>query len=120
MTPKTTTNTTINPPFSADSTNKLAPADSTAQWQEARLVYPIYAALATQFDLAPLPYAPGALPPEKPSRETFDGDRELAHIEALGIRTPVHSMGAGRLLRIAATDGSPVEYGQPLFSIART
>jgi 2-amino-4-hydroxy-6-hydroxymethyldihydropteridine diphosphokinase len=52
--------------------------------------------------------------------ETFDGDRELAHIEALGIRTPVHSMGAGRLLRIAATDGSPVEYGQPLFSIART
>jgi len=52
--------------------------------------------------------------------ETFDGDRELAYIEALGIRTPVHSMGAGRLVRIAATDGSPVEYGQPLFSIART
>ena len=52
--------------------------------------------------------------------ETFDGDRELAHIEALGIRTPVHSMGAGRLVRIAATDGSPVEYGQALFSIART
>ena len=52
--------------------------------------------------------------------ETFDGDRELAYIEALGIRTPVHSMGAGRLVRISATDGSPVEYGQPLFSIART
>jgi 2-amino-4-hydroxy-6-hydroxymethyldihydropteridine diphosphokinase len=52
--------------------------------------------------------------------EIFDGDRELAHIEALGIRTPVHSMGAGRLVRISATDGSPVEYGQPLFLIART
>src|ERR1700723_436766 len=73
MSPKTT-NTTINPPFSTDSTKKQAPADSTAQWQEARLVYPVYAALATQFDLAPLPYAPGALPPEKPSREAFDGD----------------------------------------------
>ncbi len=52
--------------------------------------------------------------------ETFDGDRELAYIEALGIRTPVHSMGAGRLVSISATDGAPVEYGQPLFSIART
>ncbi|MGC9993175.1 MAG: 2-amino-4-hydroxy-6-hydroxymethyldihydropteridine diphosphokinase [Candidatus Cybelea sp.] len=51
--------------------------------------------------------------------ETFDADRELGYIEALGIRTPVHSMGAGRLVRIAATDESPVEYGQALFSIAR-
>jgi 2-amino-4-hydroxy-6-hydroxymethyldihydropteridine diphosphokinase len=51
--------------------------------------------------------------------QTFDGDRELGYIEALGIRTPVHSMGAGRLVRITATDESPVEYGQPLFSIAR-
>jgi hypothetical protein len=73
MTPKTT-NTTMNPPFSAESMNERGPADLTAQWQEARLVYPIYAALATQFDLAPLPYASGELPPEKPSREAFDGD----------------------------------------------
>jgi hypothetical protein len=73
MTPKTT-NTTMNPPFSAESMNERSPADLTAQWQEARLVYPIYAALATQFDLAPLPYASGELPPEKPSREAFDGD----------------------------------------------
>ena len=73
MTPKTT-NTTMNPPFSADSMSERGPADLTAQWQEARLVYPIYAALATQFDLAPLPYAAGELPPEKPSREAFDGD----------------------------------------------
>ena len=73
MTPKTT-NTTMNPPFSAESMNERNPADLTAQWHEARLVYPIYAALATQFDLAPLPYAAGAQPPEKPSREAFDGD----------------------------------------------
>ncbi|MGB8909850.1 MAG: 2-amino-4-hydroxy-6-hydroxymethyldihydropteridine diphosphokinase [Candidatus Cybelea sp.] len=52
--------------------------------------------------------------------EVFDGDRELGYIEALGIRTSVHSMGAGRLVSVATTDGSPVEYGQPLFVVART
>jgi biotin carboxyl carrier protein len=51
--------------------------------------------------------------------EAFDADRELGYIEALGIRTAVHPMGAGRLLSIAASDGAPVEYGQPLFLVAR-
>ena len=51
--------------------------------------------------------------------ELLDGDRELGYIEALGIRTPIHSMGPGRLVSIAAGDDAPVEYGQPLFSIAR-
>jgi biotin carboxyl carrier protein len=52
--------------------------------------------------------------------EVFDGDRELGYIEALGIRTPIHSMGAGRLVSVATDDGTAVEYGQPLFLIART
>jgi 2-amino-4-hydroxy-6-hydroxymethyldihydropteridine diphosphokinase len=51
--------------------------------------------------------------------EAFEADRELGYIEALGIRTAVHPMGAGRLLSIAAGDGAPVEYGQPLFLVAR-
>jgi 2-amino-4-hydroxy-6-hydroxymethyldihydropteridine diphosphokinase len=51
--------------------------------------------------------------------DVFDGDRELGYIEALGIRTPVHSMGAGRVVSVATADGSPVEYGQPLFFVAR-
>ena len=51
--------------------------------------------------------------------EVLDGDRELGFIEALGIRTPIHSIGPGRLVSIAAADDAPVEYGQPLFSIAR-
>ena len=51
--------------------------------------------------------------------EVFEGDRELGYVEALGIRTPVHPMGAGRLLSIAARDGAPVEYGQALFLVAR-
>jgi 2-amino-4-hydroxy-6-hydroxymethyldihydropteridine diphosphokinase len=51
--------------------------------------------------------------------DVFDGDRELGYIEALGIRTPIHSMGAGRLVSVATADGAPVEYGQPLFLVAR-
>jgi 2-amino-4-hydroxy-6-hydroxymethyldihydropteridine diphosphokinase len=51
--------------------------------------------------------------------DVVDGDRELGYVEALGIRTPVHSMGAGRLVGIPAKDGAPVEYGQPLFLMAR-
>jgi 2-amino-4-hydroxy-6-hydroxymethyldihydropteridine diphosphokinase len=51
--------------------------------------------------------------------DIFDGDRELGYIEALGIRTPIHSMGAGRVVSVATADGSAVEYGQPLFLVAR-
>jgi 2-amino-4-hydroxy-6-hydroxymethyldihydropteridine diphosphokinase len=51
--------------------------------------------------------------------EILENDHELGYIEALGIRTPVRSMGAGRLVAITADDDSPVEYGQPLFAISR-
>jgi hypothetical protein len=51
--------------------------------------------------------------------ESLSADRELAHIEALGIRNPVHSLGGGRIVSIAAGDGAPVEYGQPLFLLDR-
>ncbi|HEY6449757.1 MAG TPA: 2-amino-4-hydroxy-6-hydroxymethyldihydropteridine diphosphokinase [Candidatus Cybelea sp.] len=51
--------------------------------------------------------------------DVFDADRELGYIEALGIRTSIHSMGAGRLVSVAVRDGAAVEYGQPLFLVAR-
>jgi acetyl-CoA carboxylase biotin carboxyl carrier protein len=51
--------------------------------------------------------------------ELLEEDRELAFIEALGIRTPVRSLGAGRIVAIASHDGAPVEYGQPLFLLDR-
>jgi 2-amino-4-hydroxy-6-hydroxymethyldihydropteridine diphosphokinase len=51
--------------------------------------------------------------------ELLDDDRELAFIEALGIRTPVRSLGAGRIVAIESEDGAPVEYGQPLFLLDR-
>src|SRR5579863_3951076 len=46
-------------------------------------------------------------------------DRELAHIEALGIRNPVRSRGAGRVACVYVAEGQPVDYGQPLFAIDR-
>ena len=44
-------------------------------------------------------------------------DRELAYVESLGIRNPIHSGGRGRVAEVFVTDGEAVEYGQPLFSI---
>jgi hypothetical protein len=75
MSPKIVS-TTMNP--SADANSQFAgtsgPVDLAEQWNEARLVYPLYAELATQFDLAPLPYPPGELPPTRPTRSAFDTD----------------------------------------------
>jgi len=51
---------------------------------------------------------------------SVDGDRELAQIEALGIRNPVRSRGAGRVACIYVAEGQPVDYGQPLFAIDRS
>jgi biotin carboxyl carrier protein len=51
--------------------------------------------------------------------ELLEADRELAYIEALGIRNPVRSRGAGRILAIKKNDGEPVEYGAVLFEIDR-
>lgn len=51
--------------------------------------------------------------------DLLEGDRELAFVEALGIRNPVRSRGGGRLVSVATADGEPVEYGQVLFEIDR-
>jgi acetyl-CoA carboxylase biotin carboxyl carrier protein len=51
--------------------------------------------------------------------EILESDRELGYVEALGIRNPVHSLGAGRIATITTLDGAAVEYGQPLFFIDR-
>jgi len=51
--------------------------------------------------------------------DRLDDDRELAYVEALGIRNPVRSLGGGRIASVLARDGQPVEYGQVLFEIDR-
>ncbi|HKS68565.1 MAG TPA: hypothetical protein VJR26_15090 [Candidatus Acidoferrales bacterium] len=55
--------------------------DSNARWAEARLAYPLYVALATQFHLAPLPHPAAELPPDKPTGEVFDAD--LAWLDSI-------------------------------------
>ena len=50
------------------------PGDFVAQWTEARNAYPLYAALTTQFNFAPLPHPAGELPPLRPTRDVFDKD----------------------------------------------
>lgn len=51
--------------------------------------------------------------------ELLEADRELAYVDALGIRNPVRSLGGGRIVSVLCTDGQPVEYGQVLFEIDR-
>jgi biotin carboxyl carrier protein len=51
--------------------------------------------------------------------DLLEADRELAYVEALGIRNPVHSLGPGRIVTIVVADGTPVEYGQALFLVDR-
>jgi acetyl-CoA carboxylase biotin carboxyl carrier protein len=57
--------------------------------------------------------------PQVTEGHRLDSDRELAFVEALGIRNPVRSRGPGRIATVYVTDGQPVEYGQPLFAIER-
>jgi hypothetical protein len=73
MSPKTTS--TPSKPAEKSKASAPAgpsPAELALQWQEARLTYPIYSALAAQFNLAPLPYADGELPPARPTRAIFE------------------------------------------------
>jgi hypothetical protein len=64
-----TTNTNVS-----NSGSTVSPSDVVTQWTEARLAYPLYAALAMQFNLAPLPHPAGELPPQRPTRDVFDAD----------------------------------------------
>jgi biotin carboxyl carrier protein len=51
--------------------------------------------------------------------DLLESDRELAYIEALGIRNPVRSLGPGRILAVKKADGDAVEYGAVLFELDR-
>ncbi len=50
----------------------------------------------------------------------LDSDRELAYVEALGIRNAVRSRGAGRVVAVLCNEGDAVDYGRPLFEIDRS
>jgi hypothetical protein len=57
------------------------PAEFAAQWNEARLAYPLYVALANQFGFEPPPHPAGELPPQRPTRDVFD--RDLAWLDSV-------------------------------------
>jgi hypothetical protein len=72
MTPRTPS--TITDTEGAHKPGSGGSAEFAARWTEARLAYPLYAALATQFELALAPYPAGELPPMRPTRDVFDRD----------------------------------------------
>ena len=72
MTPKTPS--TITDTEGTHNPGSGGSAEFAARWTEARLAYPLYAALATQFELALAPYPAGDLPPARPTRDVFDRD----------------------------------------------
>jgi hypothetical protein len=82
MSPKTT-NTTAKTPAKPKAPAPAGPSPEqlASQWEEARLTYPIYSALAAQFNLAPLPYRDGELPPARPTRAIFE--RHLQWLDAV-------------------------------------
>jgi biotin carboxyl carrier protein len=60
------------------------------------------------------------LRPPVTAGSVVDADRELAFIEALGIRNPIRSRGAGRVAVVYVEEGQAVDYGAPLFAIDRS
>ncbi|MGH8335984.1 MAG: hypothetical protein ACRETL_03995, partial [Gammaproteobacteria bacterium] len=64
----------MKPTTAPKSSGSSPSAEFAAQWTEARLAYPLYAALAEQFNLTPLPHPQGEMPPLRPTREVFDAD----------------------------------------------
>ncbi len=52
--------------------------------------------------------------------DVLDGDRELGYVEQLGIRNPIRSRGAGRIVAVLQADGDLVDYGRPLFEVERS
>jgi hypothetical protein len=80
MTPKTPV-TATKPPARAQKSGEGGGEEFAARWAEARQAYPMYAALASQFNLAALPYPMAELPPQRPTREVFD--RDLQWLDAI-------------------------------------
>ena len=60
------------------------------------------------------------LRPPVTTGSVVEAGRELAFIEALGIRNPIRSRAAGRVAVVYVEEGQAVDYGAPLFAIDRS
>ncbi len=78
-------------------------------------IHVIEAPLVGTFYRAP---APGAEPFVKEG-DFVEKGQTLCIIEALKVMNEIESDVAGRVVKILAEDGQPVEYGQPLFHIEK-
>lgn len=96
-------------PHSAPARKEAASAEAAVPPPPVRLD-PVKADLVGIFHLSRPPVREG---------EHLDRDRDLGYVEALGIRNPVRSLGAGRVAKVHCADGQAVEYGQLLFEIDR-
>ena len=74
MTPKTPSTAVTDPEAKLPAAHVGVQSDLAASWKEARAAYPLYRALAKQFELAPSPYPEGQVPPERPTRQVFERD----------------------------------------------
>jgi acetyl-CoA carboxylase biotin carboxyl carrier protein len=59
---------------------------------------------------------PGALPFVKPGDQVAAG-QVLCIIEAMKLMNEIESDKSGEVVKVLVSNGQPVEYGQPLFSI---
>lgn len=113
-----------------------APINAVAQTQAAVPAIPAPAASASQIDAAPDPLA-GAHVVKSPIVGTFYdapapdaepfvkiGDtvrsgQVLCIVEAMKLMNEIESDAAGEIIKVLASPGQPVEYGQPLFAIRK-
>lgn len=106
--------TPVNPP-AATPTPPAATPTPAAPGPEAHSPYwvPVTAPMVGTFYRAPGPDQP----PFVQEGDRVEAGRTLCIIEAMKMFNEIPAEVSGRVVRVLAEDGAPVEYGQPLFLI---
>lgn len=97
-------------PAAAASTPSPASAPAAAAEEE---LHTVKSPIVGTFYEAP---GPGALPFVKPGDQVAAG-QVLCIIEAMKLMNEIESDKSGEVVKVLVSNGQPVEYGQPLFSI---
>jgi acetyl-CoA carboxylase biotin carboxyl carrier protein len=90
-----------------------APAPSAAAEDEDKDLYVVKSPIVGTFYESP---SPGSPPFVKPG-DHVDAGQALCIIEAMKLMNEIEADVAGEIVKRFATNGQPVEYGQPLFGI---
>jgi acetyl-CoA carboxylase biotin carboxyl carrier protein len=100
---------TPGPSTHAPATPSAPPAASAAQEE----LHEVKSPIVGTFYESP---APGAPPFVKPGDQVAAG-QVLCIIEAMKLMNEIESDASGEIVKVLASNGQPVEYGQPLFAI---